>query len=121
MSAQSRLLEEVSGVHLTLANSMLLQILELCYKHEMKSFRDKMLEVRPAIAVREAEFPEKIKLAMELRALRDGADLDQEQIAILSELSLEDIHACESLTGEMPRPEKVAAYRSAVWKNTSAR
>ncbi|MPQ96033.1 MULTISPECIES: helix-turn-helix domain-containing protein [Thioclava] len=80
----------------------------------MKSFRDKMLEVRPEIAVREAEFRDKIDLAMELRALRDTANLSQEQIATLSELSLGDVQTCESLTGDMPAPEDVAAYRSTV-------
>ncbi|WGT52608.1 hypothetical protein [Thioclava nitratireducens] len=54
----------------------------------MKNFRGKMLEVRPEIAEREAEFPAKIELAMELRALRDAANLSQEEIGSLSELSL---------------------------------
>ncbi|OWY10450.1 hypothetical protein B6V73_19415 [Thioclava sp. JM3] len=85
----------------------------------MKNFRDKMLEVRPEIAEREAEFPDKIDLAMELRALRDAADLSQEEIASLSELSLGDVLACEALTGEMPAPDLVAAYRTAVHKHTS--
>ncbi|OWY08837.1 hypothetical protein B6V72_18390 [Thioclava sp. F34-6] len=85
----------------------------------MKNFRDKMLEVRPEIAEREAEFPAKIELAMELRALRDAANLSQEEIASLSELSLGDVQVCESLTGEMPAPDLVAAYRSAVYKHTS--
>ncbi|AQS50061.1 hypothetical protein BMG03_19240 (plasmid) [Thioclava nitratireducens] len=85
----------------------------------MKNFRDKMLEVRPEIAEREAEFPDKIDLAMELRALRDAADLSPEQVATLSELSLEDVQTCESLTGEMPEPDLVAAYRSAINKHSS--
>ncbi|PWE48121.1 hypothetical protein DEM26_19825 [Thioclava sp. NG1] len=85
----------------------------------MKSFHDEMLEARPEIAEREAEFPAKIALAMELRALRDAANLSQKQIVTLSELSLEDVQTCESLAGEMPAPDLVAAYRSAVHKHTS--
>ncbi|WP_272944423.1 hypothetical protein [Thioclava atlantica] len=41
----------------------------------MENFREKMLEVRPEIAEREAEFPVKIDLAMELGVLRDAANL----------------------------------------------
>lgn len=86
----------------------------------MKSFRDKMLEARPEMAEREAEFRDKIDLAMKLRALRDAANLTQDQIATLSELSLEDVQACETLTGEMPAPDDVAAYRSAIHTHRSA-
>ncbi|OOY04601.1 hypothetical protein [Thioclava sp. F28-4] len=80
----------------------------------MKRFRDEILGVRPEIAEREANFEEKIALAMELRALRDSVNLAQEEIAVVSELSLADVRKCESLTGEMPAPAIVAAYRSVV-------
>ncbi|TNF14642.1 MAG: hypothetical protein EP320_06500 [Rhodobacteraceae bacterium] len=86
----------------------------------MKSFRDAILEARPEIAEREAEFRDKIHLAMKLRALRDAANLTQDQIATLSELSLEDVQACEALTGEMPAQDHVAAYRSAIHTHRSA-
>ncbi|OOY06948.1 hypothetical protein [Thioclava sp. F36-7] len=85
----------------------------------MKHFREMLLEARPEIADREAEFPDKIDLAMELRALRDAVNPSPEQVATLSELSLENVQTCESLTGEMPEPDLVAAYRSAIDKHSS--
>ncbi len=86
----------------------------------MTSFRDKMLEARPEIAAREAAFKLKIDLAMELRALRDAANLTQDEIATRSGLSRDRVEACEALSGEMPAPEDVAAYRSAAQKGTSS-
>ncbi|PWE50755.1 hypothetical protein DEM26_07620 [Thioclava sp. NG1] len=73
-----------------------------------------MLEVRPEIAEREAAFRDKIALAMELRALRDTANMSQEQIAALSALPFRNVQACEALAGEMPTEGDVAAYRAAV-------
>ncbi|MPQ95671.1 helix-turn-helix transcriptional regulator [Thioclava sp. JE_KL1] len=86
----------------------------------MKRFRDKMLEARPEIAEREIEFRAKIDLAMQLRALRDAANLTQDQIAVRSGLSLKTVEACEALAGKMPEPADVALYRAAIQMRPSA-
>ncbi|WGT48650.1 helix-turn-helix domain-containing protein [Thioclava nitratireducens] len=86
----------------------------------MKRFRDKMLEARPEIAEREIEFREKIDLAMQLRTLRDAANLTQEQVAVRSGMSLETVQACEALTGVMPDQADVALYQAAVQTHPSS-
>ncbi|GEM_PF-4081313 len=79
-----------------------------------------MLGARPEIAEREIEFRAKIDLAMQLRALRDAANLTQEQVAVRSGLTLKTVEACEALAGTMPEPADVALYRAALQIHPSA-
>lgn len=87
--------------------------MRLCYDDAMTTFREQMLIARPEIAERERAHPEKGRQAMELRRMRDAAELSQEQVAATAGVEIAEVRRLESLVGALPTSDEVSQYRAA--------